>query len=132
MKRILLVALVLLLVACSSPEPALEVVKEDVPKVETPTAAVVVPKQIGTKTILIQGRAGFDPAELAVKVNQPLVWRNQDARTLGLTFQKDGSRMFFTSAILQEGEEWEHQFKEVGRYEYWTVAYGVKGVVVVE
>ncbi len=85
-------------------------------------------------TVKILGKQGFDPEELTVKAGTAVEFINEDPaeKVMIITFQKDGSRQFENSDKMPAGATYEKRFSEPGRYDYWTQAYGVKAVIIVE
>lgn len=84
------------------------------------------------KKVSILGKEGFEPAELSLKTGDSLVWANEDAKSMVLTFQKDKGRDISNSELILPEATYSRSFDEPGTYEYWTTAYGVKGKVIVE
>jgi len=81
--------------------------------------------------VSIVGKEGFDPLEMAISAGDAVTWVNGDEKDLVIAFFKDGS-FYFNSAVIKPGESFEHEFKDKGSYEYWTLAYGVKGKLTVQ
>lgn len=79
--------------------------------------------------IKVLGREGFQPAALAIEQGDTVVWVNEDPtqKALVLTLQKDKSRQFVASDIVEVGEAVQYTFDEAAHYDYWTVGYGVRG-----
>lgn len=87
-----------------------------------------------TRPAIILGKNGFQPTQMTIDVGDSITWSNEDPgqREVVLTFQKDKLlNKIITSPIIKVNTEWEYTFTEAGTYEYWTVAYGRKGKIVV-
>ncbi|MBI2208516.1 hypothetical protein HYU50_03395 [Candidatus Woesearchaeota archaeon] len=87
--------------------------------------------QAASGDVSIVGKEGFDPLEMAISAGDAVTWINGDEKDLVITFFKDGS-FYLNSAVIKPGESFEHEFKDKGSYEYWTLAYGVKGKITVQ
>lgn len=81
--------------------------------------------------VRIVGTEGFDPMEMAISAGDAVTWVNDDKKDLVISFFKDGN-FYLNSAIIKPGESFEHEFKDKGSYEYWTLAYGVVGKITVQ
>lgn len=154
-KYIIGFVLVLLMIGCSGPveETPQDETPVDEPKVEeqtetqteeieeeevvtgTDVGAVVEEEKVSTPSgniIRILGKQGFDIEELTVKKGSTITWINEDPKEedIVVTFQK--GRTFINSDIMPPGGMYEHTFDEVGTYDYWTLAYGVRAKIIVE
>jgi plastocyanin len=127
-------------------EPVQEETPEAPPVVEDEAAAEVVDDEaaadtevteeeaavpVATSEVRIVGKAGFDPMEVTAKAGDAITWVNDDSKIIVLTMMKDG-KFFANSAQIKSGESFEQEFAEAGTYEYWSLAYGVKGKIIVE
>ena len=74
-------------------------------------------KKVETYDVRILGRKGFDPMELTIKVGDWVRWINNDRTSAILIVYKDGS--LYLSPTLLPKREFEHEFTDVGEYEYW-------------
>lgn len=119
----------------SKPEPAEQPLVSSLPSSEPKIEFSGEIKASITYPVNILGKKGFDPKELTIKVGDKVTWTNSDPanKKLVLTFQKDKLiNGLFSSDLLLPDEKYEYIFKEAGNYQYWTTAYGTKGVVIVE
>ena len=82
------------------------------------------------KQVSILGRDGFNPREVSISAGSSVVWVNSDNIELTLTMFKDGG-FYKNSDIIAPGQKFELAFTEKGTYEYWSVAYDVKGYIIV-
>ena len=57
---------------------------------------------------------GYEPAEIAVKVGQPVKWKNEGAEAHTVTAD-DGS---FDSGSMAPGAEWQNTFSSPGTFSY--------------
>ncbi len=81
--------------------------------------------------VRIVGKAGFDPMEITINAGDSLTWINDDKKELTLTIFKKG-KWYLNSNVIEPGQSFEQEFKEAGEYDYWTLAYGVKGKITVQ
>ncbi len=134
MKRyIVLIGLLLLIVGCQlggskeSP-PASPIQGATVAKTPTPSSTITL------EDVQILGKYGFNPAEVRISAGDIVVWKNEDTqkKAVVLTFHQEGTRTFIAGDQIPYGDTYTFNFEEPGRYEYWTVGYGVKGSVIVE
>src|SRR3989344_5718152 len=77
------------------------------------------------------GKEGFDPMEVTINAGDSLTWVNDDKKALTLTIFKKG-KWYLNSNVIEPGQSFEQEFKEAGEYDYWTLAYGVKGKITVQ
>lgn len=138
MKRYLIVlGLLLLVVGCQLSGPKVESQPTNVPALDTnkaiPAADTLETTSALTDEIRIMGKYGFDPAEAKVSEGTIVVWRNDNSQKKGesLVFKEESGRTLFSTNIIRYGDTYSHQFS-AGRYEYWSVGFGVKGTLIVE
>lgn len=81
--------------------------------------------------VRIVGKEGFDPTEVTINAGDSLTWVNDDKKALTLTIFKKG-KWYLNSNVIEPGQSFEQEFKEAGEYDYWTLAYGVKGKITVQ
>ena len=81
--------------------------------------------------VRIVGKEGFDPMEVTINAGDSLTWINDDKKELTLTIFKKG-KWYLNSNVIEPGQSFEQEFKEAGEYDYWTLAYGVKGKITVQ
>src|SRR3989344_6093621 len=81
--------------------------------------------------VRIVGKEGFDPTEVTIHAGDSLTWVNDDKKALTLTIFKKG-KWYLNSNVIEPGQSFEQEFKEAGEYDYWTLAYGVKGKITVQ
>ena len=86
-----------------------------------------------THPVNILGKAGFNPEELVLDAGDSVTWINADPQKedIVLVIQREGTREFRTTKAIRRGEQTTLIFPEIGRFGYWSVAYGKKGLVVV-
>jgi len=84
--------------------------------------------------VQVLGKEGFDQEELSVRAGSAVAFVNSDPaeKDMTLVFQKDGSRTFLTTQVIQPGETYEQVFEEAGDYDFWTIGYGLRGKITVE
>lgn len=87
-----------------------------------------------THPVTILGPDGFSPAELTIEAGDSVTWTNADPKKkhLTLTFQERATRKFLASQLITPAAEWTTNFPQPGEYRYWTVGYGVTGMLIVE
>lgn len=87
-----------------------------------------------THPVTILGKAGFSPAELTIEAGDAVTWTNADPqkKALTLTFQEETTRNFLASPLITPTAEWTGTFTEPREYRYWTVGYGITGLLVVK
>lgn len=112
----------------SSTQPFPAPLKQPNPKAPIKVTALI------THPVSILGKAGFSPPEMSMSVGDSITWANNDPsqKKLVLIVQKQGTREFMTAGQIPPGGEETLVFDLPGTYIYWTVAYGVKGKLVVE
>ena len=81
--------------------------------------------------VRIVGKEGFDPTEVTINAGDSLTWVNDDKKALTLTIFKKG-KWYLNSNVIEPGQSFEQELKEAGEYDYWTLAYGVKGKITVQ
>jgi len=136
-KHILAVLAVLILSGCAAnvQEQPGETVTPDVtpPPVEQPPVEpespveVEEPEVVGGAADVRVLRGGFDPEELTVSAGTVVTWKSMDNRT-HIILLVGGER----SPSLNEGDIFEHKFKEAGTYEVMDAVFKFKGTVIVE
>lgn len=82
------------------------------------------------KQVSILGKDGFNPRQVSISAGSSVTWVNNDQIELTLTMFKDGS-FYRNSDVIAPGQKFELAFAEKGSYEYWSVAYDVKGYITV-
>ncbi len=108
-------------------EPAKEVVEETTKNEE------VMEKATGSSDeVQLLGKEGYSTMELTIKVGDTVSFVNKDPlkKTQIVVFKK-GSESFTSNSILSE-KEFSHEFVNTGTYEFWSMAHGKKGKIVVE
>lgn len=81
--------------------------------------------------VRIVGKEGFDPMQVTINSGDSVTWVNDDKKALTLTIFKEG-KWYLNSDVIEPGQSFEQEFKEAGEYDYWTLAYGVKGKITVQ
>ena len=143
----IILSLLVLVSACAQQaEPAAQAVQTSPQKIEQPSEpqeeeAVMEDKEVETmekeetKTtsgdIRIVGKEGFDPMEATIKAGDSVTWVNDDKKALTLTIFKDG-KWYLNTDVIEPGQSFEQEFTEAGEYDYWTLAYGIKGKITVQ
>ena len=127
-----LIALMAVAMGCAQEQPTGAAVAPPAPQPQAPVSEPF-DMDLRVYVISILGKEGFDPSSTAVETGDNVVWKNNDPmkKDLTLTFQKEGSREFATSTVIKYGQTYTKVFEETDTYAFWTVAYGVKGEVVV-
>lgn len=112
------------------PTPAVQEIVEETPEI---TEAEETPKEevAQTNEIRIVGKAGFEPMELSIKAGGTITLINTDKVSLLITIYKN-DKFFQNTPLIKKGDKYELTLKDSGNYEYWSVAYGVKGKITVE
>ena len=60
----------------------------------------------------------YQPAEVTVKEGSTMTWQNEDSVVHTMTSKQNSQ---FDSSMITAGQQWQHQFKEKGNYEYYCV-----------
>ncbi|MBI2659269.1 cupredoxin domain-containing protein [Candidatus Woesearchaeota archaeon] len=101
------------------------------PSKDTVTAQKTIQQTVPIKKqVSILGKDGFNPRQVSISAGSSVTWVNNDNIELTLTIFKDGS-FYRNSDIIAPGQKFELTFQEKGTYEYWSVAYDVKGYITV-
>lgn len=117
-------------------EPAAEAESEPATVAEETT--VEEPAEVAAKgEMQILGSQGFKPGEITVKVGDIVVFTNKappadKVKDAVLVIQNTETKQTKTPGKILYGKSYEHTFDKVGTYSVWTVAYAVKGKVIVE
>jgi len=77
----------------------------------------------------------FIPSEKTSKVNQTIVWNNEDsaAHTITSGTPEQGSDGKFDSSMIMAGADFSHKFSEKGRYPYFCMVHPwQKGIIIIE
>ena len=82
--------------------------------------------------VSILGKGGFDPEELTVQTGAIVTFMNNDPKNKDIVLTFKAGKKFINSDKIKAGEKYEQEFAEAGTYEYWSLAYGVKGKIIVE
>ena len=126
-----LILVLFVVVGCQQPPPVED--PNQAPEITIIDETIRQPEEQLPIIIEILGRQGFNPSELTVPASRPITWINHDPQEeqIILTFQKDNSREFINSYLINASNEYTRSFQK-GTYIYWTMAYGVKGKLEVE
>tara|TARA_Y100000294_G_C8412102_1_gene279228 strand:- start:125 stop:535 length:411 start_codon:yes stop_codon:yes gene_type:complete len=118
-----------------TPQPEVQPTPEVVEVVEEEPEEVieVVEPVATTNEVRIVGTEGFEPEELSIVTGSAVTWINDGDRRAAVIIFKDG-RSYVNSPPIDSEGKFEHEFNEVGSYEFWlNIAYGViDGKIIVE
>ena len=71
-------------------------------------------------------KGSVEPLELAISAGSSVTFMNEGGLPSVIYITKDGSTYMNTPLLKKDGK-FEHEFTEVGEYEYWGIAYGPQG-----
>lgn len=71
-----------------------------------------------TNEIRVLGQGAFEPNALTINAGDTVTWVNTDSKEAVIIIFKDG-KVYENSQKFKPGEQFEHQFKEAGSYQYW-------------
>ncbi len=72
----------------------------------------------GVTDIRILNGGAFDPTELTINAGDSVTWFNDDEKEAVVIIFK-GKSAYMNSNRMQPGEQFEHEFKEEGSYQFW-------------
>jgi len=71
----------------------------------------------------------YQPTETSIRLGSTIGWTNEDSVVHSVTSKQEG---LFDSTLITPGQEWQHQFNEVGQYEYYCIVHPwMEGKVIV-
>lgn len=80
--------------------------------------------------VQVLGAGKFDPETLTIKSGDSVTWINADSGEAIIIIFKDRAS-YITSKKFSPGEQFEHEFTETGKYQYWrNIAFSSDGATI--
>jgi len=146
-----LLAIMVLALGCAKENPVLP--EASVPEVQQPTMTTpstpttttsevteAAPGEhfVSAGTVEFLGAQGFSELKISVKVGDSITFVNKNPSSIDtwkndvLVFQNEVTKRTVNSPQIPYGGTYVHTFNEAGKYQFWSVGYGVFGEVLVE
>ena len=75
------------------------------------------------------GVGKYEPLETSISRGSTITFFNDGKLKTVITIKGKGKTI--NTPVIQPGEKYEQEFTEIGRYEYWGVAYGSGGAMII-